>query len=251
MSVVPDVPRDDALTPGVQSEIEEWDDSTFYPDSVLGLAEPVFDRGFPEMGMMVYTELVEVDGRFRTPAAVRGYRELHADGSGFAALLLRDAPDTAEPWDLKEDQLVDTLAALTVHMLSWTTFRAGQWGNATVKAGIIGGDNLDGRFRTSIRLVDGTGGSFGGRGLRLVRRQPRTEALAHLEELGTTQNKLRIAYSVTSRILQSFGVVEPRWLSDSGAVDVTEMLRDQKFPARQWAEEHGVELVDRNRRTHR
>ncbi|WP_216917307.1 AlbA family DNA-binding domain-containing protein [Nocardia noduli] len=247
VSIVPDAPRDDALTPSTQQEIKDWDNNATFPDCVLGLVPAVQDNAFPEMGMLVYTQLLDMGDDVLAPGAATTYRELHANGSGYAAINMRDASeDPTAPCDLDEDSLIDTLAALTVHLLAWTTSRNGRWGNATINAGIIGTDKK-GNFDISVRLIDQTGHGSG-RGRRIVHRPPHIEVAAHLEEIDSTQSKLRVAYTVASRILQRFGVLEPSWLAEDGAIVATEMMNPQKPRARQWAEQHDVEFIEWNSR---
>lgn len=238
VAVVPDVPADGQLTPQVRDEIEAWADRQRFPDSILGGQTPAMDYPFPAPGKMIYTALVkEKPTDTKTPKAEGSYRELHADGSAYAALMLGEGFENGFV-RLDPDDLIDAIASLITHTLDWTTRRAGRWGNATVQIGFVVGTNSRG-WAPGLELT-GTGGEMA-HGLRRTRDQKTATTLADLASLNTMQDKLRVAYSAALPILQGFGVIQPAWITKEGAI------RKQPLPlprdeALRWAAHHDVEI---------
>ncbi|MDE1671000.1 AlbA family DNA-binding domain-containing protein [Nocardia gipuzkoensis] len=230
-SIVPDVPVDAELTRAADQQIRDWDsEHGSFPDDVLGYFQSPPDRGIPGMGMLVFTQQERSDSGVSTRPS-ETYRELHADGSGYAAVCIRSyADDVSEPCDIDPDHLVSALIAAVQHLLDWTTSRAGRWGNATVKVGLIGDVAPNGEFRVHTRLASGTYRP----GTRLVRRHPRAEVVAHLEEMESTQDRLVAAYQLASRILQYYGVLEPEWLTETGRIRITKVPDTYRRRAEAW-----------------
>lgn len=237
VTAVPDVPVDGQLTPQVRDEIKAWDDDQRFPDSILGRRRPVMDYPFPAPGKMVYTALGKDEPTgTKVPKAVDSYRELHADGSAYAALLLgEDFRDGHVPLD--PDDLIDAVASLITHTLDWTTTRAGRWGNSTVQIGFIVGTNSR-HWAPGLELTESGGEPV--HGLRRTRDQKTATTLADLASLHTMQDKLRVAYSAALPILQTFGVIQPSWITNEGAILERSLPRPSE--ALQWAARHGVEL---------
>ncbi|AHK35333.1 AlbA family DNA-binding domain-containing protein [Rhodococcus opacus] len=236
---VPDVPVDGQLTPQVRDEIKAWDDHQSFPDSILGRRQPVMDYPFPAPGKMVYTALVKEAGtRTEIPKALDSYRELHADGSAYAALRLgEEFRDGHVPLD--PDDLIDAVASLITHTLDWTTTRAGRWGNATVQIGFVVGANSR-NWSPGLELT-GTAGEAA-HGLRRTRVQKTATVLADLASLHTMQDKLCVAYSAALPILQGFGVIQPAWITNEGAIRKKPLPGPNEAFALQWATRHDVEL---------
>ncbi|WP_238774483.1 AlbA family DNA-binding domain-containing protein [Prescottella equi] len=231
VAVVPDVPVDGQLTTHVRDETQAWEKAQTFPDSILGCRQPSPDYPFPAPGRMVYTALVRKDGTAQ-PKAERSYRELHADGSAYAALTLGD-DYRAGHVPLNPDDLVDAIASLVLHTLDWTIARAGHWGNATVQIGFVvpvPGPGLE--------LTDP--GGVPTYALRRTRNQKTATTVADLASLHSTQDKLRIAYSAALPIFQGFGLIQPAWITEEGEVRGKLLLDKSRSRALQWAAARGV-----------
>jgi hypothetical protein len=193
---VPDLPREDLLTEEAPAAIDNWDESTEpFPTLIQRGFIGVGGYSVPAPGRVCLNEMVrDEDSKHIYSSAVRHfYREIHADGSALAALPL-SAPDTASPFTIAIDDLVDNVATTTANTLDWTGARTGLWGSTTVTAGIVvtgtdtavlkidGYGDIDFR-RTILRQVKGRwprAGPCGGRGLMLRAANPRV-AVAQLE----------------------------------------------------------------------
>ena len=240
VAVVPDVPVDGQLTTHVRDEIQAWDDRQRFPDSILGLRQPARDYPFPAPGKMVYADLVKEAGNTGTTSTIQkamdSYRELHADGSAYAALKLgEDFRDGHVP--LCPDNLVDVIVSLVSHTLDWTTARAGHWGNATVQIGFVVGAN-SGHWSPGLELTESGGVPV--HALRRTRNQKTATTLADLAALHTMQDKLRVAYSAALPILQGFGVIQPAWLTEDGEIREMSLLQVHRTTALKWAADRGV-----------
>ncbi|QBJ96413.1 ATP-binding protein [Rhodococcus sp. ABRD24] len=242
VAVVPDVPVDGQLTTQVRDEIKAWDNPQTFPDSILGRRESARDYPFPAPGKMVYTDLGQ-DQRTGTkiPKAAGSYRELHADGSTYAALMLANGGEGGQDVVLDPDDLIDAIASLVIHTLDWTVERSGRWGNATVQIGLVVGENSR-AMSPSVRLA--TSGGVSVHGLRHARDGKVATTLADLASLHTMQDKLRVAYSAALPILQGFGVIQPAWLTEDGEIRDWGLIQEFRPTALTWATDRGVGVDD-------
>ncbi|MDP8017648.1 AlbA family DNA-binding domain-containing protein [Prescottella equi] len=239
VAVVPDVLVDGQLTPQVRDEIEAWDNSQLFPDSILGHRPPVRDYPFPAPGKMVYSALAQEDGAQPDPKAVDSYRELHADGSAYAALLMGEE-FRAGYVPLDPDDLVDVIVSLVSHTLGWATARAGRWGNASVQIGFVVGSNRG--WSPGLELTGSGGVSV--HALRRTRNHKSATTVADLASLHTTQDMLRVAYSAALPMLQIFGVIQPAWITEDGEIRKPLLLQEFRRRALEWAEVRGVGIED-------
>lgn len=205
------------LTAQVQAEIAAWADSERFPDSVTGWRPQELASPFPGPGRLIYQQLGEASAGALVPRAVDTYRELYADGRAFAAVKLADPPGTVGRIEIGADGLIDDLQAVTRHALMWLGHRSGQWGAATMKIGIIT-PGIPTRDPFTTGLVD-----FSGKQIRRTRavqrdRLPSAVVSVDLATTATTTGQLAASYSTSLPILQAFGIAEPFWITEAGAL---------------------------------
>ncbi|WP_435593698.1 AlbA family DNA-binding domain-containing protein [Nocardia sp. bgisy118] len=233
VAVIPDMPADDFLNARARKEVIEWDQSQRFPNSILQPNTGVGDYPFPAPGAIVFTNLDRPGGE-SVPAAINTYRQIHADGTAFAAE--RVSPQSIESWPviLDTDYLVDSLCAMTLHVLSWACERAGGRGTATVRAALVS------RPGSSTKLDNAAGAQV--HGLRQLdhHTMPVTTTSTDLAELVDTQSILRVASVAATRIVQGFGMPEPPWLTEDGEIDTRMVPRAALGYVRKWMEIHNV-----------
>ncbi|MFG1770776.1 hypothetical protein ACGFIX_14480 [Nocardia salmonicida] len=127
---------------------------------------------------------------------------------------------------------------MTLHLMSWTIHRVGAWGNATVTAGLF--DTGTAALARPVRL-NGAGGERVS-SLRALTRSSKNSTVAHLEDALTVRERMRVAYNAASQILQLFGVTEPTWLTETGALRTFSLLNQRSRHAKEWAASNGVDL---------
>ncbi|GAA1620978.1 helix-turn-helix domain-containing protein [Nocardia ninae] len=236
-SIVPAAPQDAELTRTAAREIEEWANSVTFPDSILGGFPRAIDYAYPETGMLVLTERTVVLGQAVAPVPTYCYRELHADGSGFAAICVQDGDPNVNWREIEMNSLIDAVAVATAHVVEWTTFRAGRWGDATVQAGLIGSNALaPNGVPANVRLQD-WGAAMA---CRVVRRSPRAELLVRLDEIDSIRDRLVVSRRVAAQILQKFGVLEPAWLGEDGSVRLSQVPGPARSKASSWVARNGL-----------
>ncbi|WP_280470566.1 AlbA family DNA-binding domain-containing protein [Nocardia farcinica] len=238
-AIVPDAPGDSLLTRATRREITDWIDSTRFPDliffdGVLSGEVPIANQG-----------MLEVEGAAWNGSAsgVDTIRHLYVDGSGFAAVMLRDRGEAVVDGNLQveADDFVDAAAAGIGHLVQHAVARAGAYGNATVRIGLADGKYAKGVFKAPA-VITGLGGRS--RGLpRPANGYIQTEQVVHLDAAQSASERLQIAHSLLSPIMQRFGYIEPHLITDGGAI------RDPRFTERQrreavqgWADLHGVDI---------
>lgn len=241
VAITPEFPAaDDRLTPQAINDIKDWEDLQVpFPDLLLD-DQRSFARQFPAPGKLVYTEAVMRHG-ISAPGVVGSYREFHPSGAAFAALpVATDIPSGADA-DVTVDQLVDVAQALTRHCIDWVLERTGRWGTATMTIGMTGpaaagvyvqivGD-VPPRYRlNNTRRLDSTTDL------------PIANVAVDLGSIDTMQDKLAAACDAALPIVQAFGVAEPNWITDTGAINTFELLSRASRYVRSWAADHDVEL---------
>ncbi|MFJ2665703.1 helix-turn-helix domain-containing protein [Nocardia fluminea] len=237
LAVVPDMPADALLTPAACNEIKEWEQSQSFPSSILGTRAQSMDRPFPAPGKIVYTNLVESADGEKIPGAVESYRELHADGAAYAAVMLESRSASGRVVKLDPDELLDDVCALAIHALDWVCARAGRWGNATIKVGLVSGRDPGGT--PTIKLT--SSGNISSHGLRRMdRRMPTATTIVDLGGLDTMQDRLRVAFAVAAPLVQSFGVAEPNWINEYGAIRPVMLLSQHRQRVVEWARRNEV-----------
>ncbi len=239
---IPDLPRDDVLTEAAQDEINEWDRSiepfpTLIQHGFIGVGEyPV-----PAPGRICFNEAARDENRSTSMHAsvVRHfYREIHVDGSAFAALPLSQ-PGDRSPFTLEIDEFVDRAATAAVNVLGWTGARTGLWGATTVIAGII----VNGAEAASLEVSD-----FGGVDIRrLIHRRldgkwPKAITTVALADTATVQERLAVTFRLATPLVQAFGVPYLAWLNEDGALRPYSMLRTGVSTASAWAQRNEVRL---------
>ncbi|WP_109523556.1 MULTISPECIES: AlbA family DNA-binding domain-containing protein [Nocardia] len=240
LAAVPDMPTDSLLTPTALREITDWADDQYFPNSILRQGYQATDHPFPAPGKVVYTRLLVTDDGDKTPGADETYRELHADGSAFAGLMLEQRSASGRVVKLDVDLLVADVCALMIHALDWVCARAGRWGNATVTIGLATGKDPGGAPTVALKSSGGAS-TFGLR--RADRKMPTATTVVDLSGLDTMQDKLRATYNVAAPMVQAFGVPEPDWITETGAIRTSMILRDSRSHALNWTREYGVETV--------
>lgn len=238
---VPDLPRDDVLTEEAREAIDQWDKSIEqFPTLIQRGRVGVGEYPVPAPGRVCFTEIVrDHDGGHVYSSVVRHfYREIHADGSAFAALPLSE-PDGQSPFTIAIDELVDNVATTTANVLGWTASRTGTWGATTVTAGIVvtGADD-------AVLQIDGFGGVDSTRTIhrRLKGRWPRAVTAVELADAITVQGQMVVAYRLATPLVQAFGVPNLAWLTEDGALRPYRMLNNGVGAAEEWARRHGVPL---------
>ncbi|MFD6223386.1 AlbA family DNA-binding domain-containing protein [Nocardia asteroides] len=233
VAVVPDMPADDFLGARARKEILEWDQGQTFPDSILHPSASVGDYPFPAPGAMVFTNLDRPGGE-SVPTAMSTYREIHADGTALAAVRISPQDSVSQPVVVDPDLLVDDLCSMTLHVLSWACERSGGRGTATVRAALIS------RPASSAKLTDTAGILV--HGLRQLdhHTMPVTTTSADLAELVDTQSVLRVAGVIATRIVQGFGLPEPTWLTEDGAIVTRMVPQAAKAYVWQWMGIHNV-----------
>lgn len=244
---IPDLPQDDVLAPDAIDAICEWSDSERdYPALLFREADHGgWEVPVPAPGRLVFTGSQQTsEDRVEEPVVRAAYREIHADGSAFAAISLSSEPGTAK---LNVDDIVERTIVAAANALSWTTTRAGSWGAATVVAGIIAVD--DGRH--PMLTVGGLGGASPVTG-RDVRRTisgvpgpAPTVTVVQLRDVTSMPGVLRAAYRLALPLVQLFGVPDLGWLRPDGRLGkrlpIGAHPRERERLAG-WAAEHGVEF---------
>lgn len=253
VAVVPDLPQHDLLTPEVIAAIDEWDSAA--PAQFPHLLLEAVDHGgwempLPAPGRMVFTGSARTTqaSPIETPILRNSCREIHADGSAFAAIALTEeipADSGVESADVSIDGLVDRVIAAAANTLSWTTARAGTWGSATVTAGLV----ISGRERIALK-ADGHGGARQTTA-RDVRRAvwtspppPPVVTVAELGDAVAMPGALRAAYRLALPMVQTFGISGLGWLTAEGGL--TDRMPIPGGPSgvrafHEWAQRHGVD----------
>lgn len=238
MSIVPDAQLDTQLTRELRVDIEEWGDSTpLHKASVLGSVQWVPDYAFPAPGKVEFKALRKI-GDQDTPTVASTYRELHVDGSAYAAYRLAEGGPRDEEVEVNVDYLIDVIAAMAQVMMGWTLYRVGAWGNATLTTGIF--DHGGERLARPLHLNNSGGESA--RGLRKVVRSQRFSTIVQLDDVASVQDRLRVAYRAGAPIVQMFGITEPNWITDTGALRDWNLLGPLSRRACEWAHSNGVEV---------
>lgn len=235
---VPDLPRDDVLSPQTRQEIEEWDDAEPFPWLIQDGFVGVGGYPVPAPGRLCLTEMVQdEEGKPVYASEVRNfYREIHADGSSFAALPLSE-PDAPSPFTISMDALVDRVATATANTLGWTGTRTGLWGATTVTAGIVvTGDE------PAVLQIDNFGGRESGRTIhrRLEGRWPRAVTTVDLADTIAMQDRMIVAHRLGTPLAQAFGALGLPWLDEDGTLRSFYMLREGRRSYEEWALQHGV-----------
>jgi hypothetical protein len=236
---VPDLPRDDVLTEAAQEEFDEWDRSiepfpTLMQQGYLGVGE----YSVPAPGRMCFNEAVQDDSSRNMRASVvrHFYREIHVDGSAFAALPL-SAPEEQSPFTIETDEFVDKVATATVNVVGWTGARTGLWGATTVTAGIV----VNGTDDASLEISD-----FGGVDVRrrihrrLERKWPKVVTAVELADTATVQERLAVTFRLATPLVQAFGVPYLAWLTEHGELRPYYMIRTGVNTALDWARRNRV-----------
>jgi hypothetical protein len=235
---VPDLPRDDVLTSEARHAIDEWDDVEPFPWLIQEGSVRVGGYPVPAPGRVCLTEIVQdPDGKHVYASEVRNfYREIHADGSAFAALPLSE-PNAQSPFTISIDALVDHVVTTTANTVAWTGTRTGMWGATTVTAGIVvtGGEpavlqinDFAGRdsARTIYRRVEG--------------RWPRAVTVVDLADTIGMRDRVIVAHRLATPLVQAFGVPRPPWLDEDGTLRSVYMLREGNRAFEDWARYYGV-----------
>ncbi|MFE3196294.1 helix-turn-helix domain-containing protein [Nocardia sp. NPDC059240] len=233
VAVVPDMPAQNLLTAHARKEIKDWNDAKLFP---YRITYPVtaMDYPFPAPGRMVFTNCDGTNKDSR-PAAKSTYREIHADGTAFAAI--KFAQDSPPPVVLDPDDLVDDLCACIIHTLTWAGERSGGRGVATVRAALVT------QRGTNMKLSDAGGTNV--HGLRVLDYPgPVTTTSADLGELVDMQAVLRVAYVAALMIVQAFGQPEPAWLTEDGEINARMVKRETAERVRAWAQINKVPLCE-------
>jgi hypothetical protein len=239
---VPDLPREDLLTEEAHAAINEWDEGAEqFPNLIQRGFIGVGGYSVPAPGRACLNEMVQdEDGKHIYSSVVRNfYREIHADGSAFAALPL-SVPDAISPFAIVIDDLVDNVATTTANTLDWTGARIGLWGVTTVTAGFVvtGTD-------PAVLKVDGYGDIDMRRTIlrQLEGRWPRAVTTVQLADAVTTQERLIVAHRLATPLVQGFGVPRLPWLTEEGALRPHLILDTGKRTAIDWAQRHDVQLA--------
>jgi hypothetical protein len=164
------------------------------------------------------------------------YREIHADGSAFAALPLSE-PDAPSPFTISMDALVDRVATLTANTLGWTGTRTGLWGATTVTAGIV----VTGDEPAALQ-IDHFGGRHTGRTIhrRLEGRWPRAVTTVDLADTIAMQGRMIVAHRLGTPLVQAFGASGLPWLDEDGTLRSFYMLWEGRRTYEEWALHYGV-----------
>ncbi|MGU3652857.1 AlbA family DNA-binding domain-containing protein [Mycolicibacterium sp. A43C] len=237
---VPDLPRDDVLSPEVRKEIEAWDDDEQFPWLIQEGFVGVGGYPVPAPGRLCLTEMVQdQDDKPVYASEVRNfYREIHADGSAFAALPLSE-PDTPSPFTISMHGLVDRVATATANTLGWTGTRTGLWGATTVTAGIaVTGD------QPAVLQIDDFGGRDMGRTIhrRIEDRWPRAVTTVDLADTVTMQGRLVVAHRLGTPLVQAFGAPRLPWLDEDGTLRSFYMVWEGRHTWEDWARHHRVSV---------
>ncbi|XTP34748.1 helix-turn-helix domain-containing protein [Mycobacterium sp. TJFP1] len=236
----PDLPQDDVLTEEVRRAIDEWDDREPFPRLIHKRFVGVGGYPVPAPGRVCLTEIVQGDpGERAFVSEVRNfYREIHADGSAFAALPLT-APDALSPFSLSVDALVDSVATAAANAMAWTGTRTGMWGATTVTAGIV----VNGPEPAALEATD-----FGSHDFtrkiyrRLEGRWPRAVTVVDLADTVTMQQRLRVAFRLATPLVQAFGAPRLDWLDEDGSLRTFYMLSEHRQAIAEWAQHYRVPI---------
>ncbi|HUH69154.1 MAG TPA: ATP-binding protein [Mycobacterium sp.] len=236
---VPDLPREDLLTEEAQQAIDQWDKNIEpFPTTIRRGWVRAGEYPVPAPGRVCFTEMVRNEDGEQVSVVRNFYREIHADGSAFAALPL-SGPGDGSPFTIVVDELVDDVATTTANTLAWTASRTGLWGATTVTAGIVVAGTDD-----AVLQIDGLGGLDIRRTIhrRVERRWPRAVTVVELADTVTMQGRMVVAYRLATPLVQAFGVPKLAWLTEDGGLCTFHMLRDGLRAATDWATRHGVPL---------
>jgi hypothetical protein len=237
---VPDLPRDDVLTSQVRREIEEWDDMEPFPRLIHEAFVRVGGYPVPAPGRVCLTEIVQdPDGKHVYASEVRNfYREIHADGSAFAALPLSE-PDAQSPFTISVDALVDNVVTNVANAVAWTRTRTGTWGATTVTAGIV----VSGTEPAVLQITDFANVDFARTIHRRVEGQwPRAITVVDLADTIGMQDRMIVAHRLATPLVQAFGVPRPPWLDEDGTLRSFYMLREGNRAFEEWARHYGVPI---------
>jgi hypothetical protein len=195
----PDLPRDDVLTREARDAIDDWDDDEPFPTLIHEGFVGVGGHPVPAPGRVCLTEIVQdQDGKHVFASEVRNfYREIHADGSAFAALPFTE-PNAQSPSTISINALVDNVVTTTANAVAWTGKRTGLWGAATVAAGIVVTGTDD-----AVLQIDGFGGLDSGRMIhrRVKGRWPLAVTTVELADTITMQDRLSVAYRLATPLV--------------------------------------------------
>lgn len=166
------------------------------------------------------------------------YREIHADGSAFAALPLTE-PDAQSPFTLSIDALVDRVVTATANTLAWTGTRTGMWGATTTIAGIIVTGTDD-----AVLQLDHFGHRETGRTIhrRLEGQWPRAITTVDLADTVSMQDRMVAAHRLGTPLVQAFGAPLLPWLDEDGTLRSFYMPADRRRPVAEWAGHYGVPI---------
>lgn len=237
---VPDLPRDDVLTGEARQAIDEWDGMEPFPWRIQEGFVGVGGYPVPAPGRVCLTEIMQDPGDKHIYASeVRNfYREIHADGSAFAALPL-SAPDAQSPFTISIDALVDSVVTMTANTVAWTGKRTGMWGAATVTAGIV----VNGGEPAVLQIKDFAGRDSARTIYRRVEgRWPRAVTVADLADTIGMRDRVIVAHRLATPLVQAFGVPRPPWLDEDGTLRSFYMLREGSRAFTEWAQHHGVPI---------
>lgn len=237
---VPDMPRDDVLTSQTRREIEEWDDQEPFPRLIQQGFVGVGGYPVPAPGRVCLTEIVQdPDGKHVYASEVRNfYREIHADGSAFAALPFSE-PDAQSPFTISVDALVDNVVTTVANTVAWTRTRTGMWGATTVTAGIV----VTGSEPAVLQITD-----FAGRDSartihrRVEGRWPRAVTVADLADTIGMRDRMIVAHRLATPLVQAFGLPRPPWLDEDGTLRSFYMLREGNRVFEEWARCYDVPI---------
>jgi hypothetical protein len=176
------------------------------------------------------------------------YAEFHADGSGFAAVQLRQRPTdqlghAVTEWAVNETLIVDIAVALG-GVLARHALRQGATGEAIAEFRIIG-DGGSGELALPMTLVQSR--FHGIEQPSAERRLTRVPPSRHTFDLGVAADDagglLLTARMLATETVQAFGLPEVLHIDDEGRVRL-HYFGSGRDAVRQWADRYGAELSD-------
>ncbi|WP_216917699.1 ATP-binding protein [Nocardia noduli] len=234
-AIMPDAPADGLLTRTTREEIIEWERGNRFPDSILHSAHTRARRPIANQGRLEYRSVSS-----QNDLPQNSYRELYVDGTAFAAVEIPNPDESTVPLAVDIHFFVDACWTVLSHSLLHATSRVGAYGNATIRLGLLDGASPEGRFGPAGVRLEGLDLRSGPS--RRVDGLIHADQVVHLDDVASATERLRIAHTVISPVIQRFGYVEPHFITDTGAIRHVAVRNSLEHMVSEWAQHNDVEF---------
>lgn len=240
VAAVPEVLREATLDAAEVAAADAWVGANSL-GSPLVRSLLVFGQAFPAPGKTVFTNL-PFDDTSEVGDPVSGYVELHADGCAFAPTSILERTGESAGRQVGQRTLADDLVVAADAVLAWVIHQAGSGGPVRLVAGLVDAESeYPDALTAPLELVSV---AFGGdlrrvSGTRLLRRAPRVTSTASLAQGASLQERMAVAATVHSGLLQWFGVAESAQIGRDGAL-LTAGWGSYAGQVERWARDHSV-----------